>query len=185
MAQVPPIITWLINDRVPTFKSFSYIGINDLHLSGLAYFCRRITIKPLRPNWCVINMSSVNYMAEFYAWSCILDFSPLISSCLTVGRKTVSNISAEHEHEHKFCNLKSAWVSLGTSCTKIDWGELFGWKMDCCLASTPNLLAPFLQLLTGTESHLLSLSTCIASIVAKGLITFFLPAHRWPYSTSF
>lgn len=127
----------------------------------------------LRPNWCVINMGSVNYMAEFYAWSCILDFSLLISSCLTVGRKTVSNISAEHEH--KFCNLKSAWVSLGISCTKIDWGELLGWKMDCCLASTSNLLAPFL--LTGTEPHLLSLSTCIASIVAKGLITFLLPAH--------
>lgn len=156
-------------------KSFSYTDINHLCLSGLAYFCWRKTTKPLRPNWHVINMDSVNCMVEFYAWSCIPDFSPLISFCLTVGCKTVLNISAEHEC--KFCNLKSAWVSLGISCSKIDLGELIVWEMDCHLASTPNPPGSFLQLLTGTESHLLSLSTCIASVVAKGLITFFLPAH--------
>lgn len=82
-----------------------------------------------------------NCLAEFYAWSCILDFSPLISSCLTVGHKTVSNISAEYES--KFCNLKSAWVSLGISCSKTDLGELLGCKTDCRLASTPNTAGSF------------------------------------------
>lgn len=109
--------------------------------SGSAYFCQRRTIKPLRPNWRVINVGSVNCMAEFYAWSCILDFSPLISSCLTVGHKTASNISAEHES--KFCNLKSAWVSLGLSRSKTDLREPSGCKMDCHLVSTPFLPGSF------------------------------------------
>lgn len=165
------------------FRFFSYTGINPLCLSGSMYFCRRRTIKPLRPNWCVINVGSVNCMAEFYAWSCILDFSPLISSCLTVGHKTASNISAEHES--KFCNLKSAWVSLGISCSETDLREHSGCKMDYCLVSTPNPAGSFSAAAGRTVSHLLSLSTCIASRAAKGLITFFLTAHQiWSYSSS-
>lgn len=166
------------------FRFFSYVGINTLCLSGFAYFCQWKTIKPLRPNWRVINMGSVNCVAEFYAWSCILDFSPLISSCLTVGHKTASNISAEHES--KFCNLKSAWVSLGISCTKTDLRELLGCKMDCCLVSTPNPAGSFSAAAGWARSHLFSLTTCIASIVVRGFITFFLTAHQmWPYSSPF
>lgn len=166
------------------FRFFSYVGINPLCLSGFAYFCQWKTIKPLRPNWRVINMGSVNCVAEFYAWSYILDFSPLISSCLTVGHKTASNISAEHES--KFCNLKSAWVSLGISCTKTDLRELLGCKMDCCLVSTPNPAGSFSAAAGWARSHLFSLTTCIASIVVRGFITFFLTAHQmWPYSSPF
>lgn len=166
------------------FRFFSYIGINPPCLSGSTYFCWQRTIIPLRPNWWVINVGSVNCVAEFYAWSCILDFPPLISSCLTVGHKTASNISAEHES--KFCNLKSAWVSLGISCSKTDLRELLGCKMDCCLVSTPDPAGSFSAAAGCAGSHLLSLSTCIVSIVAKGLITFFLTAHpMWPYSSSF
>lgn len=150
--------------------------------SGSDYFCRWRTIKPLRPNWHVINAGSVNCMAEFYAWSCILDFSPLISSRLIVGHKTASNISAEQES--KFCNLKSAWVSLGLSCSKTDLRELLGCKMDGHLVSTPFLPGSF----SGAAGWISSviIKHCIASIVAKGLITFSLTAHQMcPYSSSF
>lgn len=68
------VITWLSNDGSLCFKSFSSIGIYPL--CRLAYFCLWVTIKPLGPNWHVINVGSANCVAFFVQEAVALNFLP-------------------------------------------------------------------------------------------------------------
>lgn len=174
--------TWLINDRNLTFKYFSFTGFNPLCLSGLVYFHHRIPMKPVRPNWCVIDVGSVNYMAGFYARNHILGFSPLIYLHLTVGHKAVSDRSAESQSRvlqlRRYPEL--VWASWAVQSMRGGKTRAVRWIAWLFL---PALLALSLQLLTGAAAHLLSLNACVASTVTKGLIASW-QSIRWGFTHS-